>query len=209
MKQFFVCFFIGLSLCISNISYSQNKAFPIDFSLSIGASAPSGNFGDNDIWENPNALGAFMGYTALIDIALMLNDNIFWGASGSISVNETKLNTGKYDDNFTTTLIMTGLGLETTTTKYVKLYALGQVGIMLFSVPDIPDNYTIPISLRKFDLGKAFAYSIGGGTKYKLIHVSVRYNQARPSYEMKRFNRPKVKIEETISFLQLMIGVNF
>jgi|GEM_PF-2448347 len=209
MKHLKLIIFVFLILIFPNKINAQENSFPVDFSLFVGMNVPTGNFGDGSIIENPNALGAYTGFSTMLDASIMLNDRFFWNSSASISFNGTKLVTDDYDDNFTTSLFLTGFGVQSVSKEQITFYGIGQVGLMISSLPDLVNTYSTPISIISYDLGKAFAYSIGLGAKYKLLHFTLRYNNAKPSFEREDLNGEKINFDITISFVQAMIGINF
>ncbi|MDP3829652.1 MAG: hypothetical protein Q8Q47_00190, partial [Ignavibacteriaceae bacterium] len=112
-------------------------------------------------------------------------------------------------DNYVTAWIMTGIGFETIASPTVKIYGLGQIGLLFSSFPDIKLSSGGSSITQTTKMGTSFGYGFGVGVIINKINLGIRYFSGEPEYEQSASyggmtSSAKVKLPATV--LQLLIG---
>ncbi len=228
MKCSIYCFFLilfSISLFCSH-SYAQEVSPFMHLSIFGGVAFPVGDFGST---TSTNAGFARTGYSAMLQGDKNITEAIYWTSSISVAVNsinnsalESSLDSSlglkagyKVTVNnrgYISTLLMTGLGIETSASNPVQFYGSAQVGVLMSSFPTETISskaYTANISTNT---PFAFAYGFGAGVIYNSINLGVRYFAGEPTYKMvttvQSYPTSSVMQPHT-KILQLMIGYCF
>jgi hypothetical protein len=186
------------------------------FSLYGGASLPQGDFGSTN---GDKAGYAKTGFCVMIEGSKNLNESLNWISSVSLALNsldesemENKLSGFTVSSgNYITTWVMTGVGFETVASPSVKIYGIGQIGLLLSSFPDIKLSSGGTSITQTTKMGTSFAYGFGAGVIITKINIGIRYYSGEPEYEQTASygnvtGSAKVKMPATV--LQLLIGFN-
>ena len=212
------CSFLFLVFIFSNSIFAQENTSPMRFSLYGGAALPQGDFSST----NGNKAGyAKIGFTAMVEGSKILSESVNWTSSIALAINsldesemENKLSgTGitVSSGNYITTWAMTGVGFETVASPSVKIYGIGQIGLLLSSFPDITLSSGGTSITQTTKMGTAFAYGFGAGVIINKINLGIRYYSGEPEYtETASYggitNTFKAKLPATV--LQLLLGFN-
>jgi len=209
-----------LVFIFSNSIFAQENTSQMRFSFYGGAALPQGDFSST---SGKNAGFANTGFCVLIEGSKILSESVNWTSSVSLAINsldesslENQLENQFYGitvttDNYITTWAMTGVGIETSASPTVKIYGLGQMGLLLSRFPDITLSYGSASITQTTKMGTAFAYGFGAGVILNKINFGIRYYSGEPEYEQTASyggvtGTAKVKMPATI--LQLMLGIN-
>lgn len=211
---------LGLFLVFmfSNVLFAQEITSPFKFSLYGGASLPTGDFSSTAIAEKSGY--ATTGFCAMIEGSKEFGETINWISSVSLAINgfdestlESQLGGLSVSaDNYITTWIMTGAGLETPLAPMVNFYALAQIGLLVSSVPDITISYGGESITQTTNTGTAFAYGFGAGIKITKLNIGMRYYSGEPEYEQTASYNGVTgtnKIKLPASIIELLVGLNF
>ena len=214
---YYFCSVLFLVSIFSNTILAQeNITYPMRFSLYGGAALPQGDFGS----ANGEKAGyAKTGFCASFEGSKNISESINWVSSVSLALNsvdeseiESKLSGVTVSSgNYITTWTMTGVGFETVASPSVKIYGIGQMGLLLSSFPDITLSAGGTSITQTTEMGTAFAYGFGVGIIINKINLGIRYYTGEPEYtESASYggttNTFKAKLPATI--LQLLIGFN-
>ncbi|MDP3148905.1 MAG: hypothetical protein Q8N83_07220 [Ignavibacteria bacterium] len=212
-----VRFLLFIVLLFSNSIFAQEETSPLRFSLLGGVVLPQGDFGAT---SGEKGGYASTGFGGMIEMSKNLNENVNWVTSVSLDMNSIDDNTMESQwgggtitgGNYVTTWAMTGIGFESAASPTVKVYGVGQVGLLFSSFPDITMSSGGVSITQTTTMGTAFAFGFGGGIKIDKINIGLRYYTGEPEYEqtatyMGVTGTAKVKMPATV--LQLMLGINF
>ena len=216
-STYYLVFVLVLVFILSSNICAQENVTSKRLSLYGGAALPQGDFSSTN---SDKAGYAKTGFCAMIEVSKFLNESINWTSSISLAINS--LDESSLEDqlsgmtvtsgSYITTWAMTGIGFEKTVSPTVKIYGLGQIGLLLSSFPDIKLSYGGESITQTTKLGTAFAYGFGAGVIINRINIGIRYYSGEPEYEQSASysgvsGTAKVKMPATI--LQLLVGFNF
>ncbi len=165
---YYYCSVLFLAFIFSNSSFAQENTSQIQYSIYGGAALPQGDFSSTSVKK---AGFANTGFCAMIESSNILSESMNWISSFSLAVNsvdevsmENQLSgitvtTG----NYLTSWIMTGIGFQTIASPTVKIYSLGQIGLLLSKLPDITFSSGGQSITQTTNTGTAFAYGFGAG----------------------------------------------
>lgn len=209
-----LCSIIFLVFSFTNVMFSQENISPMSFSLYGGVAFPQGDFSGT---SGDKAGYANTGFCAMIEASKNLSGTVNWTSSISLAINSLDESSMEDQlsgftvttDNYITTWAMTGIGFETIASPTVKIYGLGQVGLLISSFPDIKLSYSGESITQTTKAGTAFAYGFGAGVIINKINLGLRYYSGEPEYEQSASysgvsGTAKVKMPATI--LQLLVG---
>lgn len=212
-----VRFLLFVVILLSNSIFAQEETSPMRFSLLGGIVLPQGDFGST---SGEKGGYASTGFGGMLEMSKNLNENINWVTSVSLDMNSIDDNTMTNQwghgtvtgGNYVTTWTMTGIGVESVASPTVKVYGVGQVGLLFSSFPDITMSSGGQSITQTAKMGTAFAFGFGAGLIINKLNVGLRYYTGEPEYEqtatyMGVTGTAKVKMPATV--LQLMIGFNF
>ena len=232
----YFCSVLFLLLILGSNSFAQESTSSMQFSLFGGLSLPQGDFGSTANAKNENKAGfANTGFCAMVEGSKSLNENVMWVSSLSLALNSMDEDAIKSDyfnsdysvtaGSYLTVLAMTGIGYETAISPTIDIYGLGQIGLLLSSVPDIKGtianyssgNLDVNITTK---MGASFAYGFGGGIKINKINIGLRYYSSEPEYEITgnstytsgsytSKDTKTEKFKKPVTVLQLLVGFNF
>lgn len=215
-STYYFSFVLFLVFILSNNILAQENISPFHFSLYGGAALPQGDFSSTN---GDKAGYAKTGFCAMIEGSKNIAESINWVSSVSLASNsldesemESKLSgISVSSGNYITTWFMTGIGFETVASPSVKIYGIGQIGLLLSSFPDITLSSGGTSITQTTEMGTAFAYGFGVGVIINKINVGIRYYSGEPEYtETASYagvtNTFKAKLPATV--LQLLIGFN-
>ena len=168
------------------------------FSLFGGASLPVGSFGGTSFTSSDDGF-AKLGLNFGIQNDLNITSSINWTTSAIFSLNsfnasemEKQFNqiTGsgiKVDgSSYNAYWLLTGLGLESSTSSSLNMFIQGQVGFLFSKMPDITFSNNSVMSnavvTQTADMAITFAYGIGGGIKISNVILGIRYYYGKPQY---------------------------
>lgn len=204
-------------ILLSSSVFAQDEKPPVRFSLSGGIVMPQGDFGST---SGEKGGYASTGFGGMLEMSKNMNENINWVTSVSMDINSMDANTMTNQwghgtvtaGNYVTTWVMTGIGIESVASPTVKVYGVGQIGLLFSSFPDITLSSGGQSITQTAKLANAFAFGIGAGLMINKLNVGLRYYTAEPEYEqsatyMGYTGTAKVKMPAAV--LQLMLGVNF
>lgn len=197
---------------------AQEHAPQMRFSLYGGAAVPQGEFGSI---SGDKGGFANTGFCAMIEGSRVLAENINWISSVSLAINgtdEASLENDVQDiypditvtsGNYTTIWAMTGIGFETIASPEIRIYGLGQMGLLFSSFPDITFSSGGESISQTTTSEVAFAYGLGTGIIINKLNISIRYYASEPEYKqsvsyMGETTSAKTKMPAAI--LQLMFG---
>lgn len=178
-------------LIFCNNAFAQESASSMHFSLFGGIALPQGDFGGSEK-NNDKAGFAKTGFCAMAEGSKNLNENVLWVSSLSIALNsmdESAIQSLHYAPykvtagSYLTSWAMTGIGYETAISPTINIYGVGQIGLLLSSVPEVnaeQSEYTWKYTTK---MGTSFAFSLGGGIKINKINIGLRYYGGEPEYE--------------------------
>jgi len=211
------------------------------FSLFGGIALPQGDFGST-VRDNDKAGFAKTGFCAMAEGSKNLNENVLWVSSLAFALNSADESAMKdpsdyWDEysvsagNYLTSWAMTGIGYETVISPTINLYGIGQLGLLLSSVPDVKisannsndmGSTTITSNITS-KMGTSFAYGFGVGIKVNKFNIGLRYYSSEPEYEQ-TYKQSKTivysgishtgensetkKVQMPASVLQLLFGIN-
>ena len=143
---YYFSFIIFLIFIFFNSIFAQENTSTMSFSLYGGAALPQGDFSSTN---GEKAGYAKTGFCGMIEGSKYLNESVNWISSISLAINgldeselENKLSGITISSgNYITTWAMTGVGFETLASPSVKIYGIGQIGLLLSSIPDITLSY--------------------------------------------------------------------
>ncbi|MDP3683406.1 MAG: hypothetical protein Q8S01_05685 [Ignavibacteria bacterium] len=229
-------FSVLFSLIIfGNNAFAQESTSSMHFSLFGGIALPQGDFGSTVI-DYDKAGFAKTGFSAMVEGSKNLNENVLWVSSLSLALNSMDESAMKNRDSFyeeynatagsyLTTWAMTGIVYETAISPSINIYGVGQIGLLLSSVPEVKisgSNYYGPFTENiTSKIGTSFAFSLGGGVKINKINIALRYFSGEPEYEQTYkgdvltvidgyYTITDSKTEKTkkpASVLQLLVGI--
>jgi hypothetical protein len=213
---FFCSSVLFLVFIFSNSIFAQENTSQMRFSFYGGAALPQGDFSST---SGEKAGYANTGFCVLIEGSKILSESVNWTSSVSLAINSLDESSMENQlsgitvttDNYITTWVMTGIGFETSASPTVKIYGLGQMGLLLSRFPDITLSYGGESITQTTKTGTAFAYGFGAGVIINKINFGIRYYSGEPEYEQTASyggvtGTAKVKMPATI--LQLMLGIN-
>jgi len=204
-------------LFISSSVFAQDEPAPLRISLFGGMALPQGDFSATSGEKGGYAKTGFGG---MLELSNTLSERANWVTSVALNVNsideatmtsqwgQGTITGGKY----VTTWAMTGIGFESAASPTVRVYGVGQLGLLFSSFPDITMFYGGQSITQTTKMGTAFAFGFGAGLIINKLNVGLRYYTGEPEYEqtatyMGVTGTAKVKMPATV--LQLMIGINF
>lgn len=215
-STYYFGFVLFLVFILSNNICAQENATPMRFSLYGGAALPQGDFGSTN---GDKAGYANTGFCAIIEGSKILIESVNWTSSISFAINSLDESSMEDQssgitvttDNYITTWAMSGIGFETIASPTVKIYGLGQIGLLLSSFPDIKLSYGGESITQTKKMGTAFTYGFGAGIIINKFNIGIRYYSGEPEYEQSASysgvsSTAKVKMPATI--LQLLVGFN-
>ena len=228
----YFCSVLFLYLILGSNASAQESSSSMHFSLFGGIALPQGDFGST-VRDNDKAGFAKTGFCAMAEGSKNLNENVLWVSSLSLTLNnmdESAMKDPRYDwddysvsaGNYLTSWAMTGIGYETVISPTINLYCVGQIGLLLSSVPDVKvsNDYYYYSQTFTTKMGVSFAYGFGAGVKINNFNVGLRYYSGEPEYEQTDkyilhgpylneggTTTKKVKMPATV--LQLLVGITF
>ncbi len=185
------------------------------FSLHGGVALPQGDFSSTT--SGLTAGYAKTGFVGMLESTKKLNGSVNLVSSVSMAFNSMDASALESQvspftvtsGNYVTTWAMTGIGFEIPTSPGTNIYAIGQLGVLFSSFPDITLSYGSSSVTQTAALATAFAYGFGAGININSLDIGLRYYTGEPEYEQKASaggitNTAKVKLPASV--LQLTIG---
>ncbi len=209
----FVLFFV---FTFSNNIFAQENTSSMRFSLYGGAALPQGDFSSTN---GVKAGYAKIGFLGMIEGSKYLSESVNWTSSISLAINsldesemENKLSGITVSSgNYITTWAMTGVGFETVASPSVKIYGIGQIGLLLSSFPDITLSSGGTSITQTTKMGTSFAYGFGAGVIINKVNLGIRYYSGEPEYEQTASyggSTATAKVKMPATILELLIGIN-
>lgn len=104
---------------------------------------------------------------------------------------------------------MLGLQLETSVLPELKIYGLGQGGVLFSYMPDWEIKVDNNSATQTFQISTSFAYELGGGIKlYNNFNIGVRYLASNTEY-VTTISNTEFKMPLSTSITQIMVGIMF
>lgn len=183
-----VRFLLFIVLLLSNNIFAQEEIPPVRFSLFGGIVLPQGDFSST---SGEKGGYASTGFGGMIEMSKNLNENVNWVTSVSLDINSMDANTMTSQwgqgtitgGNYVTTWAMTRIGFESVASPTVRVYGVGQVGLLFSSFPDITLPYGGQSITQTTKMGNAFAFGFGVGLIINKLNVGLRYYTGEPEYE--------------------------
>ena len=216
-------FMVSIILSTGFLSAQENEenARRMLVNLFAGVSLPQGDFGST---SSQKASFAQTGFSAMLEGSKPLDKSLNWTSSLSLSVNsvnETEMQNQVQRvfgsgvtvtaGSFITTWAMTGLKAESPTSSTGSVYAVGQIGILFSSFPDITLSGSGNSVTQTTTSSPAFAYGIGAGFQTEKINVGLRYFAGEPEYEESASgggSSSSLKVKMPVAVLQFILGIN-
>ncbi|MDP2366471.1 MAG: hypothetical protein Q8M94_22180 [Ignavibacteria bacterium] len=213
-SNYYFSFVLFLVFIFPNNIYAQEDLSSMRYSLYGGASLPQGDFSST---TSEKAGYAKIGFCGMLEGSKSISESVNWTSSFSLAFNsldesamEDQLPGATVTtDNYVTAWIMTGIGFETIASPTVKIYGLGQIGLLFSSFPDIKLSSGGSSITQTTKMGTSFGYGFGVGVIINKINLGIRYFSGEPEYEQSASyggmtSSAKVKLPATV--LQLLIG---
>ena len=217
-----VLFVLLITLTVTLVAQDEPENMEkMRISLFGGASLPQSDFGSTSSQKSGFAK---TGFCAMLEGSKRMDQSLNWTSSVSLSINGTDeavlqsqaqqvfgSGTTVTAGSYVTTWVMTGLKFESPTSSTGGIYAMGQIGILFSSFPDMTFSNSGSSITQTASLATAFAYGFGGGFQTEKVNIGLRYYTGEPEYEQSVSGSgisgsAKVKLPATV--LQLMLGVN-
>lgn len=234
------CSVLFFLLILGSNASAQENTSSMNFSLFGGLSLPQGDFASTDM-KNDKAGFAKTGFCAMAEGSKNLNENVLWVSSLSLALNSMdesalKAPSSYYDNysvsagNYFTSYALTGIGYETVISPNINIYGVGQIGLLLSSMPEIKTSYIYYSGSYDYSysnsitskMGASFAYGFGVGIKVKIFNIGLRYYSSEPEYEQTHKasvttnvsgyssnyeDSETKKVKKPTTVLQLLVGI--